>query len=206
MILGGVARDHLLDREDEVLLCSLSADGLTITRRLLGQSSQSEKPMPRPMFVGHSAVSMPDGSFAFLGGGATCFSMGTFWNKGAYTLRIPSQDGDEPLAVSSEPRLVHEKTVDIIPGDQAAPTAAKRQDSGESAPITPIRRLRLETNDDFLKVVREGRPVVIEGLDLGNCVSAWTPDYLVEKVGADRKVNTLALHLAQAVFANMDRS
>ena len=131
---------------------------------------------------------MADGSFAIVGGGATCFSMGTFWNKGAYTIRIPIHDQGEPLTSPAGSRWIHEKTVDIIPGESTPPKATKAQDSGESAPITSIRRLRLETDDDFFKVVREGRPVVIEGLDLGNCVSAWSPDYLVEKVGADRQV------------------
>lgn len=187
IVLGGVARDHLLGQEDEALLCSLSADGLTTTRLLLGQSEEST---PRPLFAGHSAVAMADGSFAISGGGATCFSMGTFWNKGVYTLRIPAQDGGPQSTSPPGSRWMHEKTVDIIPGDQAPLRAAKPQEGGSSASIIPIVRLRVETEDDFLRVVREGRPVVIEGLDLGSCVSAWTPEYLVEKVGADRKVTT----------------
>ena len=190
MILGGVAADHLLSREDEALLCSVSRDGIKITRRLIWQGPQSEMSVPRPLFVGHSAVSMPNGDVTVVGGGATCFSMGTFWNKGVYTLRIPASDGQEQGTSAPKSPWVHDKTVDIIPGEQGSPAATKSRADGGSATITPIRRIKLETEADFLKIVREGRPVVVEGLNLGNCVSTWTPDYLVDKIGADRKVRT----------------
>jgi tRNA wybutosine-synthesizing protein 4 len=183
MLVGGVARDHLLGHQDEVILCSASNGELTITRRLSNQVPGAGEPVPRPLFVGHSAVSMPDGSVVVVGGGATCFSMGTFWNKGVYTLRVPAGGGEE-----STSRWVHEKTVDIIPVQRNAPAATKHQNAGEPARITPIPRLKLETPDDFLRIVRDGQPAVLEGLNLGNCVSAWTLDYLIDKVGADRKV------------------
>jgi tRNA wybutosine-synthesizing protein 4 len=132
---------------------------------------------------------MPDHSVVIVGGGATCFSMGTFWNKGVYTLRMQPLSGPPPA-----PRWVHEKTVDIVPTQRSPLAARKRQEAGKPPRITPIPRVKLETADDFLKIVREGKPVVLEGLDLGSCVSAWTPDYLVDKVGADREVSSL-LHL-----------
>lgn len=130
---------------------------------------------------------MPNGSIVVVGGGATCFSMGTFWNKGLYTLHIPDV-GDEKLVRPPRSRLVHAKTVDIIPGEPSPPSHAEPRGGVGSPRITPIARLRLETHDDFLKVVREGRPVVLEGLDLGDCVSTWTIQYLVDKIGSDRKV------------------
>ncbi|KAK4043620.1 hypothetical protein C8A01DRAFT_12935 [Parachaetomium inaequale] len=187
-VLGGVARDHLLSHRDEVLLCSISAGELTITRRLMGQTSGEGESIPRPLFVGHSAVSMSDGNVVVVGGGATCFSMGTFWNKGVYTLHIPAMGSQEAEIPPSASRWVHEKTLDIVPIQRSPPVSAKPKDAGGRAPITPIHKVKLETADDFRKIVRDGRPVILEGLDLGSCVSAWTLDYLVDKVGADRKV------------------
>ncbi|KAL2135617.1 hypothetical protein VTI74DRAFT_7764 [Chaetomium olivicolor] len=187
IIMGGVARGHLLSHQDEVLLCSVSKSELAITRRLLNQASVGEESIPRPLFVGHSAISMPDGRVVVIGGGATCFSMGTFWNSGVYTLRIPAVDGKEPEAAASSTRWVHETTIDIATDQPPAPRAAKPRSGDGKASITPIPRVKLETADDFLRILRAGQPVVLEGLGLGSCVSAWTLDYLVDKVGEDRK-------------------
>lgn len=186
MLLGGVTRDHLLSQQDEVVSYNTSNDELSLTRRLLGQSAKEGDSVPRPLLAGHSAVPMPDGSVVVVGGGATCFSMGTFWNKGVYTLRIPTVGAQQAVPV---PRWVHEKTVDILPTQRSPPAARKRQETGKPPHITPIPRVKLETADGFLKIVRDGKPVVLEGLDLGSCVSAWTLDYLIDKVGADRKVS-----------------
>lgn len=189
IVFGGVAKDHLLRHQDEVILCSVSNGELNITRRLSNQATGNGEPAPRPLFVGHSAVSMPDGSVVVVGGGATCFSMGTFWNKGVYNLRVLASGGEEASQIPPPaPRWVHEKSVDISPVQRSAPTVTKHQKGGELASIRTIPRLKLESANDFLKVVRDGQPVVLEGLDLGSCVSAWTLDYLVDKVGADRKV------------------
>ncbi|KAJ4307068.1 tRNA methyltransferase ppm2 [Collariella sp. IMI 366227] len=187
IVMGGVARDHLLGYQDEVLVCSASQGSLTITRRLISQSSGDES-TPRPLFAGHSALSMPNGSVVVVGGGATCFSMGTFWNCGVYTLRLPAGDDRESSVVASNPHWVHEKTIDIIPGQPIPPRAATLQNIDAKASITPIPRVKLEKADDFLKILRAGKPVVFEGLNMGSCVSAWTFDYLVDKAGKDRKV------------------
>jgi tRNA wybutosine-synthesizing protein 4 len=185
MLLGGVARDHLLGHQDEALLCLSLDDDFCVSHRLQFDPNVWEgDSIPRPLYVGHSALPMPDGSVVIVGGGATCFSMGTFWNKGVYTLRVQTLE-DLPPA----PRWVHEKTVDIVPTQRSPPAARKRQEAGKPPRITPIPRVKLEAADDFLKIVREGKPVVLEGLDLGSCVSAWTLDNLVDKVGADREVS-----------------
>jgi tRNA wybutosine-synthesizing protein 4 len=188
ILLGGVTRDHLLSHQDEVLLCSVSSGELTITSRLIGQAPEGEDRVPRPLLVGHSIILMPDGTVVVIGGGATCFSMGTFWNSGAYTLQLPTAGGEEAGVPALTSRWAYEKTIDIVPIQRTTPINTKPQTAGGPATIIPILRLKLETADEFLKIVSQGRPVVVEGLDLGACVSTWTLDYLVDKVGADRKV------------------
>ncbi len=176
----------------------MSNSKLTITRRLVGQVPEGGEPVPRPLYVGHSAVSMPDGTIVVVGGGATCFSMGTFWNSGVYTLRLTIA-GDENAGVSlPASRWVHQKTVDIVSNHPSPPAAATYHNTGKPAAISHIPQLKLETADDFPKIVREGRPVVMEGLNLGNCVSTWTLDYLVDKVGPDHKVG--ARHLCPLIL------
>ncbi len=197
LLLGGVARDHLLSHQDEGILCSMSNGELTITGRLVNQDSGDATTIPRPLFAGHSAVLTSDGNVVVVGGGATCFSMGTFWNKGVYSWRFPTIGSDGAVASQPPPRWAHEKTVDINPVQRTIPVAAKKQSTNEAPHITLIPRVKLKTPDDFINIVRKGQPVVLEGLDLGSCVSAWTTDYLVDKVGADRKVGSHHPLLAQ---------
>ncbi|KAK3315207.1 methyltransferase-like protein [Apodospora peruviana] len=194
ILLGGVIKDHLLDRQDEILVCTLSADGVEITRRLVradileGEANISLP--PRPLLVGNSTVPLPDGRVVLAGGGATCFSMGTFWNRGVYTLK-PTV-ADENQNTSSElPHWVHDRTVDIIPGPEnlsVAQPQSKAGGQGSNPRIEPIARIQLESQEAFAKLIREGKPAVLEGLDLGPCVLNWGLERLVDKVGKDRKV------------------
>ncbi len=180
-------RDHLLGFQDEILACSSVSEGeLRITRRFGDNSGLPH----RPLYVGTSAISLPGGQIVVVGGGATCFSMGTFWNKGVYTLFAPQ---DQEGAAG---QWVHEKTLDIIPGERSPPTRAQPAVEGSTSTshIQPIPRDKLGSQDDFARILREGRPVVLEGLDLGKCVSTWDLKSLTEKVGKDHKVSTLTNH------------
>ncbi|KAK3320988.1 hypothetical protein B0T19DRAFT_478170 [Cercophora scortea] len=182
IMLGGVVGDHLLAQENEILAFSIQSGECSITRRFVDPRIV-DGTLPWPLMIGSSVVSMPDGRVVVLGGGATCFSMGTFWNSGVYTLHLPNLD-------SNATPWVYKKAVDIIPGGEfSSPSQIDdRGITGESPIIKPIARVGVETKEDFVRVVREGRPVVLEGLDLGRCVSDWNLEYLVDKVGADRKV------------------
>jgi tRNA wybutosine-synthesizing protein 4 len=131
---------------------------------------------------------MPNGSVVVVGGGATCFSMGTFWNKGVYTIHGLDAAGNERPGPPRTSGWEHAKTIFTPSSLPDVPKPVRPQTGDGIASIAPIPRLRLETADDFVKIVRHGRPVVLEGLNLGSCVSAWTLDYLIDKVGADRKV------------------
>ncbi|KAK0673500.1 putative leucine carboxyl methyltransferase 2 [Cercophora samala] len=177
VLLGGVTGDHLLGHNDEILAFSVAGTEYKITRRLTSDVS------PRALYTGHSAVVTADGRIVITGGGATCFSMGTFWNKGVYSLRLPGTGTAGAL-----PHWTHDKTVDIIPGERSLPIQTRPHNGNSSIGIKTIERVQLKTADDFAKIVRSGRPVVLEGLDLGSCVASWNLKYLAEKVGSERKV------------------
>lgn len=190
LVIGGVIRDHLLDKKDDILSCLPSGKSLEIKSRYqcLGPDGISDPPIP--LYVGNSTVPLPDGRVVIIGGGATCFSMGTYWNKGIFTLEF------EGTVSESADGWDFEKSVEIIPGERSIPIVAKPElekgvetdKDGASTRVPSIPRIKLQNSDEFAKVVRGGKPVVIEDLELGSCTSSWNLDGLGEKVGKDRKV------------------
>ncbi|KAK0740709.1 hypothetical protein B0T18DRAFT_373778 [Schizothecium vesticola] len=190
LVIGGVIRDHLLDKKDDILRCLSSGKSLEIKSRYQCLEPDGSSDPLIPLYVGNSTVPLPDGRVVILGGGATCFSMGTYWNKGIFTLDF-ERTASEPVD-----KWAYEKSVEIIPGERSIPIVAKPKlekaaeadNDSASTRAKSIPRIKLQDSDEFVKVVRGGRPVVIEGLELGSCTSAWSLDRLGEKVGKNRKV------------------
>jgi tRNA wybutosine-synthesizing protein 4 len=54
--------------------------------------------------------------------------------------------------------------------------------------VTSIARVRVQSPAQFQQVLAESQPVIIEGSDIGRCTELWTKDYLINAIGADRKV------------------
>lgn len=71
------------------------------------------------------------------------------------------------------------------------PSASESGVDSQPAEIRPIPRVYVSSRESFEAIVRQGLPVVIEGLDIGACRSKWTMDYLAKQVG-DRKVRMIA--------------
>lgn len=139
-----------------------------------------------PFMVGSAAVSY-NAQLIVVGGGATCFSMGTFWDAGVYTIDfsnavsevIPNRGmHNKPVTVryQDSPRLIQTSTDSDQPGPQS------------SASVTAIPRIKLQSRSDFEKLVKNREPVIIESLDLGGCVEKWNAEYLAQSVGESKKV------------------
>ncbi|KAI0556288.1 leucine carboxyl methyltransferase [Xylaria curta] len=186
VVVGGIQHDGIVPRTDEVLVIDTSDPGLRIISHCSMAGSDKSSSVPRPLLVGAS-VSLADHQLLIMGGGATCFSMGTYWNEGCYTLDTGTLLGDS-LPASSRGALGFQKSVEVI--DQAQPP--KHVFEGDSklecAKISDIPRIRVSTEDDFEQILKAGKPVIIEGSDLGTCVQKWTRAYLTENVGPQRKV------------------
>jgi len=197
VILGGVIRDYLLHQADEILLCSHENSGKMIASESLrcGIYRQA-KSLPRPLLVGSSTIPLADGRIVVIGGGATCFSMGTFWNKGIYTFYLDDQVIKQPATAG----WAHEKTIDIIPGEPAVPLHG-----GEAgkAQIKSIPRRMINTSKEFEKILSSGQPVVLERIYLGSCIQNWTLDYLANQVGSDRKVCCMAEYNAHQLIVQI---
>jgi tRNA wybutosine-synthesizing protein 4 len=145
-----------------------------------------EKVGQLPFMVGAAAVSLSS-QLVIIGGGATCFSMGTFWDTGVYRIDLGEASSEAyaispinktPVAISYQdsPKLTH-------------PTTSIGQSSQRPKPsVTSIPRVKIQTKSDFAELVQKRKPVIIEGLDLGGCVDKWNPEYMVQSVGETKEV------------------
>ncbi|KAM0328356.1 hypothetical protein ACHAPQ_007149 [Fusarium lateritium] len=158
-----------------------------------------EKVGQLPFMVGAATVSS-DSQLVIIGGGATCFSMGTFWDTGVYKIELgeaisetytelPINKPQVAISYQDSPKLTH-------------PTTNISQSSQQpKLSITSIPRVKIQTESDFAELVQNRKPVIIEGLNLGGCVDKWNPEYMVQCVGKTREV---VVHECQAPTGKMD--
>lgn len=150
-----------------------------------------EKVGQLPFMVGSAAVPY-NAQLVLVGGGATCFSMGTFWDAGVYTI-----DFSNAVSEVVPNRRVHNEPVTVRYQDSPK-LIQTSSDSGQpgprsSASITAIPRIKLQSRSDFDKLVQNREPVIIESLDLGGCVEKWNAEYLVQSVGESKKVGQVGV-------------
>ncbi|KAL2682236.1 hypothetical protein IWX47DRAFT_909264 [Phyllosticta citricarpa] len=153
LIVGGMSRNGVPFWEDEVVLVTASRHFLKVERVEMPPRAQR-----RPLFVGTAVASTLDGNALLLGGGAVCFSMGSFWNITSTVLS---------LSKSPTPSL------------SLTPPPPRK---------TAIPRVTVADSASFAALVRSSQPAIITNLPLGACVSKWTPDYLVEAITPERPV------------------
>lgn len=139
-----------------------------------------------PFMVGSATVSSGS-ELVVLGGGATCFSMGTFWDAGVYRIDLKDPLTEMPhiqaancspasVNYQDSPKLAHQTTTI----DWHQPTLQPS--------IKSIARIKLQSKLDFEQLIENRRPVIIESLDLGGCVDKWSPEYMVQRVGQTKEV------------------
>ncbi|KAK7723681.1 tRNA methyltransferase ppm2 [Diaporthe eres] len=159
VVLGGVGHDGVIPQAQEVLLLSMVGSKIQVTGGIPLSDAGEGQEISRPLIVGSSVVSPQNGQVVILGGGATCFSMGSFcWEFSGIGEIDPRPSSAPDHGLDSQP-----------------------------AEIRPIPRVNVSSKESFEHIVRQGSPVLIEGLDIGACRSKWTLDYLAEQVG-DRQV------------------
>ena len=180
LVIGGIGKGGLLPRDQEVLRVDLRGAGEP--RMESGSVAQSDlnaaEKIPQPLLLGISTGVTASGDVVIMGGGATCFSMGTYWNKGVYSCRIGSAQA--PKAAWRFDRAL--ELTDV-------PSTQLTKDAQAICPdVVEIPRVRLDATNPFSKILQAGKPVIIGENDLGGCVNTWTPGHLIERVGAGRHV------------------
>lgn len=154
LMVGGIGSQRMLDRQTEVL---------DLTIRCIHPIQG-----PRPLFVGHSLYRQ-----LCVGGGATCFSFGTFWNS---AIRFCQSESPPVQAWRTLWPGVSPKSTNKLNGQQRC----------EMSQPTAIPSLKL-SELDFDKMLQQRRPFRIMSCDLGSCVKKWSPEYLKTTI-KDRKV------------------
>lgn len=143
----------------------------------------------RPLLIGHSVGSFEDSIF-IAGGGAVCFSFGSYWNRDVLTLDLGSRKYPCTWRIDSDHTYISnsDKQKNCQPGGSVSISSARLPESGG---MRGILRVKIETSDHFLQMVERSQPFIIEGLDLGPCQREWTLDLLKARIGPDRSVRSL---------------
>lgn len=186
LLTGGVSKQGI---------SSLSQDFLTISYGTADPSFNIESPiiqLPQstwPLLVGMSTVAVSPEEVIIAGGGAVCFSMGSFWNPGYLSITLET-DELQPWSVymSQNPSSgTTDEPSRRANGDGKRPTGKK--DIRPALPrSTVIPRVAIETPEGFASLLADCKPAIIENLDIGPCKDLWTTEYLKSKVGEDREI------------------
>lgn len=189
LLIGGISK-RLLPQDYDIVCLTQKLKIENSTLSFLEPSCiSSAVEGARLLLVGHSACAFKD-SVIVAGGGAVCFSFGSYWNHDILTLNLGigehlgtwDFDRDQKNESSSDRELCDK------PGESVSisPTRLTEIEGKRSIP-----RLRIETSNDFIQMIKNSQPFVIEGLDLGPCQREWTLDLLKARIGPNRPVRSL---------------
>ncbi|CAN9229171.1 unnamed protein product [Alternaria alternata] len=192
MLIGGVSKKHIHSLSDDFLL--LKCKNTAIEVECL--SMQVSPPTAWPLLVGVGAVSTSRGEIVLAGGGAVCFSMGSYWNEEPMTIFPGPSQGAKPWrrvvpsqvsGAAGTEGTAQASTAETTTKSQRGEAKARKRPA-TAARTTEIARVQIQSSDDFAKLTASLKPAIIEGLDIGPCTDLWTLDYLKEKLGPEREL------------------
>ncbi|KAL8669856.1 MAG: hypothetical protein Q9168_005573 [Polycauliona sp. 1 TL-2023] len=207
LIIGGISTSLIVSEEEVLRLLHYPFGKVDEFTVLEPTAISIDFGNERPLLVGH-AICVSKDTLVIAGGGAnqeTRFmylwrltSSGSYWNMTTWTLNLPTAGGTKShgrrfVAEMGPPPHVSARALHIEDAEPASPEA--QSDHMTEA----VQRVRVESEADFGRLMHMGRPFVIEGLDLGNCIKDWTVPDLIQKIGSDRLVT---VHQAQGRHMN----
>ncbi|USP76084.1 tRNA wybutosine-synthesizing protein 4 [Curvularia clavata] len=207
LMIGGVSKKHIHSLSDDFLVLRCKDTTISVDR----PSMQVLPHTSWPLLVGVGAVSPSRGEIVITGGGAVCFSMGSYWNQDPITILPGSMQGAKSWrcvrpshigsgtggtegtrqanAAETRPKSQKEKV-----GTKKRPAMAIR--------TTEIPRIEVKSSGDFANLVASSKPAIITGLDIGPCTDLWTVDYLKEKIGPERELVVHECNSDRMTFKN----
>ena len=193
LLIGGVPSDILAKDHDIVRLSKgKSEDKPTAEWQWTPVNSRTSG--QRPLLVGHSTFTSHN-FVTIVGGGAVCFSFGTYWNTGIITLSTSNVPGFSAKKLN---RWERESSLRKQHVDNSINECISAQHFPMHSNTMAIAKIRLRSSKDFEEVLNQRLPIVFTATDLGRCTREWTLDTLKAKIGRDRIVgheidNTLKL-------------
>ena len=186
-MVGGIGRSGCVTRDLEALeldvtnICEVE-NGL---RPLYVTSIHPPVEHERPLLCGHSMISVASGKTLILGGGAVCFSFGSYWNDSLWVIqhvRDASLDYWKLL-----PPQIREAGVDVNQLRIGQTANVGERNPSHTTPAA-VDRKRITTAAEFNNIIEMGQPCILEGLDFGACTERWSNAYLKEAIGCEREV------------------
>lgn len=181
LMIGGLPANGTHSLAEDFLLLKPENKGITMENAVM------QLPSTWPLLVGMGAVAVSRNEVVVTGGGAVCFSMGSFWNE-------------NPLTITGTSLVQGVRAWCCLPPPFSGVAQAKKSETapekGHGKPknrmmkvrTTEIPRTEVKSGADFERLVASSKPAIIEGLDIGPCIDLWTLDYLREKMGPDREL------------------
>ena len=188
LIIGGIAAQQLLPEEAEIVC--LKKGRLDMVHPVIldykPDLAANISGRHRPLLIGHSACTSQSRTL-IAGGGAVCFSFGTFWNNECWTL-ITANDIIKSVWTPVEVQTPNSTTSNHMkisnPILDSSTNPPPRSGTTNLVPSTNVNSAR-----DFERIANNGKPTVVKNLDLGNCTAKWSLTYLKSTIGADRPVS-----------------
>ncbi|KAL9624096.1 MAG: hypothetical protein Q9160_001618 [Pyrenula sp. 1 TL-2023] len=181
-VIGGLGVNGCLPRAEELMFFDIKWDGRAPLVNPSGTALQDcMSDVPRPLLVGHCSFVGTNNEIVIIGGGAVCFSFGTFLNNGVWVFSESVLEPGQVWTLEEREETHDHKSNGISQGWTGSANA--------SAPISLISSCSLGINGkDFEQIIGAATPVALREVDLGRCTGQWSSAYLVEAVGIDRQV------------------
>jgi tRNA wybutosine-synthesizing protein 4 len=197
LIIGGIARHGCIPREYEIISVMGSFSAFSDYEKEMDLRTICVLPripagVKRPFLIGHSTHRTQGETTLIAGGGCTCFSFGSYFNDGCFLLHDREQgvlSAFKLLKLSPPTPEPHPEPISIANGDKS-PTPVH------------VNSTLLQSDSEFLALVRESMPKVLTCLDMGPCINLWTPYYMKNRTSPARKV---VIHSAPNPTMNFQR-
>lgn len=182
LIIGGVGKSGCLPKTYEILsligcFSNYKDQEAEMPLRIGCVTPSRSADCPRPFLVGHSTHRTRNGLSITLGGGATCFSFGNYFNTGIWILY------DREAGMTTDWIIVPSKPATTKALEQKLEKVNQRHEQE-----VLVERFKPTSRQDTSLMMRRCVPQLLSGMSFGQCVQRWNIAYLREHVSPTRKV------------------